>query len=174
MLSSVSSSCLRRAYFDSSKHATRVRHATTSTLDNLRTPRIHHPSNQVWKFKSDPRDEQKNSAALKKTGKSFFDGTFQRKMLPLCLEAAAKMKLKGTPPDRQTYQMLMESVTNAGAWRLGQAIIDDMLLVGIKPDSQIFSTLLHVRHRIFPKWSMTMKMTGTPSTMFSHYMEDFR
>lgn len=43
----------------------------------------------------------------------------------------------------------MESATNAAAWRLGLAILDDMLLVGIKPDIEIFNILIHVRHRIY-------------------------
>jgi hypothetical protein len=90
---------------------------------------------------------------LKKTGKAFFDANSNRRktLLPLCLEAAAQMKLEGARPDRQTYHVLMESATNAGAWRIGQAILDDMLLVGIKPDTEMFNILIHVRRRKYPK-----------------------
>ena len=124
-----------------------VRNASNSALLQLSTPKTKDFSNRVWKFKSDPANEQKKHAvAARKGGKARLDtlSSDSDSFFPLCLEAAAKMKLEGVRPDLQIYHALMDSAAVAGAWLQAWAILDDMLLVGVQPDITLFNHLIRV------------------------------
>ncbi|KAF8722156.1 hypothetical protein AX14_010006 [Amanita brunnescens Koide BX004] len=133
-------------------------HVRCLTVDHIYNPRINSPSSQVWKFKANPRAEQQNSRALKKS--SLEVSSDVRSNFARCLEAAARLKLDGTPPDLRTYSALMTSASEAGLWKYAWAILDDMLLMGIKPTVEIFNHLIHAhRHRASPVlWKALDKM----------------
>lgn len=147
-------------------------HVRCLTVDHIYNPRINSPSSQVWKFKANPRAEQQNSRALKKS--SLEVSSDVRSNFARCLEAAARLKLDGTPPDLRTYSALMTSASEAGLWKYAWAILDDMLLMGIKPTVEIFNHLIHVCRGIHPKWLITIKMTGPPSPSIPRSVEGSR
>ncbi|KAK2460796.1 hypothetical protein APHAL10511_007266 [Amanita phalloides] len=92
----------------------------------------------------------------------------------LCLQAAAQMKLEGVHPDVQVYRTLMRSASHSAAWLHAWAILDDMLLMGIKPDVAMFNSLIHAhRHRPSPLlWKIFDKMNELDvqpnSTTYTH------
>ena len=61
-----------------------------------------------------------------------------------CLEIASKMKREGIQPDYSTYSALLQAAAHEGAWLDAWAILDDMVLVGIKPTTTSFNHLLYV------------------------------
>ncbi|KAF8639169.1 hypothetical protein AX17_001656 [Amanita inopinata Kibby_2008] len=160
MLASASRLCLQRSSTRLCIGDTRARVAqsslgqtrqeSNSALEQLSVPKSNNPSKQVWRFKSDPREEQRNSVAMKKAGKARLDivSNAARGNFSLCLQAAARMKLDGVRPDLQVYNALMSSTGPPASWQEAWAILDDMLLVGVKPDAAIFNHLLQAhRHR---------------------------
>lgn len=172
MLSSASRCCLRRPCLDFPAPLAHVRRLTVGHIYN---PRVNNPSNQVWKFKANPQAEQRNSRASKKTGYASLDvSSGGQTHYSRCLEASARMKLEGTRPDLHTYLKLMKTASEAGLWKHGWAILDDMLLVGVEPNVDFFNLLLHVRRGIRSKWLMTRQMTGAPSPSISLGVEDSR
>lgn len=140
--------CLRRPCLDFPIH---IAHARRLTVGHIYNPRVNNPSNQVWKFKVNPQAEQKNSR-VKKTGNASLDVSSDGQTLySRCLEASARMKLEGTRPDLRAYLKLMDTMSEAGYWKHGWAILDDMLLVGVKPNVDLFNHFLHVRRGIHSK-----------------------
>lgn len=73
-----------------------------------------------------------------------------RRNYPACLEIAADMKAQGIRPDLTTYSSLMEATAHGGGWFEAWAILDDMLLVGVKPDINILNNLIYVTYHIVP------------------------
>jgi pentatricopeptide repeat protein len=63
---------------------------------------------------------------------------------PSCFQVAAKMKSSGISPDISTYNALMNAVAKDGHALLSWAILDDMLLVGVKPTTTTFAHLIEV------------------------------
>ena len=64
--------------------------------------------------------------------------------IPMCFQIATKMKLSRIKPDISTYNALMSAVAQDGNSLFSWAILDDMLLVGIKPTVTTFTHLIDV------------------------------
>jgi pentatricopeptide repeat protein len=67
------------------------------------------------------------------------------------LALAAQMKGDGVQPNLAIYNCLLEAAANGVFWLEAWAILDDMLFVGIKPDTMSFNHLLHVRRSPCPR-----------------------
>lgn len=72
----------------------------------------------------------------------------------LALEVVAGMKREGIPPDLDTYNLLLRSVSRNTRWSDAWAIFDDMVLFGIKPDVKTFNALIDVRKKSLGLLSM--------------------
>ena len=75
--------------------------------------------------------------------------------LPACFQIAAKMKAAGITPDISTYNALMSAVAQDSNALFSWAILDDMLLVGVRPSTTTFAHLMDVimtccHFRVFP------------------------
>lgn len=69
----------------------------------------------------------------------------QHRRLAICLLSAAEMKQKGVAPNLLIYNSMLDAVAEDGFWLDAWAILDDMLRIGIKPNTMSFNYLLHVR-----------------------------
>ncbi|KAF9446394.1 hypothetical protein P691DRAFT_794495 [Macrolepiota fuliginosa MF-IS2] len=66
----------------------------------------------------------------------------RRRLVP-CLASAAEMKQKGVMPNLVIYNSMLEAAAEDGFWLDAWAILDDMLLMGVKPNAMSFNHLLH-------------------------------
>ncbi|KAF8161013.1 hypothetical protein B0H34DRAFT_795856 [Crassisporium funariophilum] len=64
-----------------------------------------------------------------------------------CLSSAAKMKAANITPDASTYNAIMSVTARDGNSLFSWAVLDDMLLVGVKPDTTTFTHLVHAQRR---------------------------
>ncbi|KAG6845406.1 hypothetical protein H0H87_009753 [Tephrocybe sp. NHM501043] len=73
---------------------------------------------------------------------------------------AAKMKSQGIIPDVTTYSALMTAATHHRGWLDTWAIVDDMLAVGLKPDTNIFNALILAQNSMTSDyvWKVLEKM----------------
>ncbi|KAF5354709.1 hypothetical protein D9756_005214 [Leucocoprinus leucothites] len=70
-----------------------------------------------------------------------------RQFLP-CVTIAAEMKEKGVEPNLAIYNSMLAAAAEDGFWLEAWAILDDMLLMGVRPNTMSFNHLLHaVRFR---------------------------
>ena len=67
----------------------------------------------------------------------------------MCFQIAAKMKSSGMSPDISTYNALMDVVAKDANSLLSWAILDDMLLLGIRPTVTTFTHLIDVITTLF-------------------------
>jgi pentatricopeptide repeat protein len=62
-----------------------------------------------------------------------------------CLLACKEMKDNGVIPDLFIYNDLLKAAAKDALHKEADAIMDDMLALGIRPDRQSFHHLIHVR-----------------------------
>jgi pentatricopeptide repeat protein len=89
-------------------------------------------------------------------------GAKRHQFLP-CVAYAAEMKEKRIEPNLVIYNSMLAATAEDGLWLDSWAILDDMLLMGIKPNAMSFSHLLHVSSSPqFTELLLTQTYTGSP------------
>lgn len=77
------------------------------------------------------------------------------------------MKRKGVKPNLVIYNAMLEAAAEDGLWLDAWAILDDMLLMGIRPNAMSFNHLLHVR-MLLPCSSLPFFTTDSQAVRFKH------
>lgn len=86
---------------------------------------------------------RQNRYALK-----FLSEVDSRQFLP-CVTIAAEMKQKGVQPNLTIYNVMLSTAAEEGLWLDALAILDDMLSMGIRPNTLSFNHCLHVSLCLF-------------------------
>jgi pentatricopeptide repeat protein len=118
--------------------------STPSPEDTL-SPRPSRLRNKPWSFTPDYTFQSRHHVSLLARFQVTISELAEEGKFINCLHACKEMKDNGVAPDLLIYNDLLKAAARDGLHRQADAIMDDMIAVGIRPDRQSYHHLIYVR-----------------------------